>query len=560
MHSLFGLTGTPINKRDRNTFRAFGAEQDKYGYLHKYSFEESVKDRATLPINFETRPVRLKINKAEIDKIFAKITDGTTKEDQAILSQKAGQLPRLIKDKDRINDIAKDITKHFKSVVEPEGFKGQVVAYDRESCVRYKEAFDILMPPEDTAVVMTLNNSDPKSWKERFSLSDDDLDALLRRYRDPDDPLKLLIVTNRLLAGFDAPINQAMYLDKPMRDHGLLQAICRTNRPYKDKQSGLIVDYIGIFDDVVKSLKFDHRGIDQIVTNIKHLEDELPEKIEQCLGYFTDIDRQKPGYEGLAEAQSCLDDMNTRDAFAADYSILSRYWEVLSPRIATKQYIADYKWLTSVYESVQPPTGRGKLIWKRLGPKTIKMIQENIKVLEIEDDLETMIVDQNILNPTENVTHGQKPREVAIKISRRIKKHPNDPAFVKLSERLEMARERYVSKIITSIQYLKELLDIARDVVAEEQKESREKKPRDDKQALTRIFEQQNLPTTPKMIKAIVAKIDEIVKRIRFEGWQHTIAGKREVKQEITRILLQYNLHKDMELFSKIYGYIKQHY
>ena len=557
---LFGLTGTPINKRDKNTFRAFGAEQDKYGYLHKYSFEESVKDRATLPINFETRPVRLKINKTEIDKIFAKITDGTTKEDQAILSQKAGQLPRLIKDKDRINAIAKDIAKHFKSVVEPEGLKGQVVAYDRESCVLYKEAFDRLMPPEDTAVVMTLDNSDPKSWKERFSLSDYDLDALLRRYRDPDKPLKLLIVTNRLLAGFDAPINQAMYLDKPMRDHGLLQAICRTNRPYRDKQSGLIVDYIGIFDDVVKSLKFDHKGIDKIVTNIKQLEDELPEKIEQCLGYFTDIDRQKPGYEGLAEAQSYLDDMNTRDAFAADYSILSRYWEMLSPRIATKQYITDYKWLTSVYESVQPPTGRGKLIWRRLGPKTIKMIQENIKVLEIEDDLETMIVDQNILNPAENVTHRQKPREVEIKISRRIKKHPDDPAFVKLSERLEMARERYVSKIITSVQYLKDLLDIAKDVVAEEQKESREKKPRDDKQALTRIFEQQNLPTTPEMIKTIVAKIDEIVKRVRFEGWQYTIAGKREVKQEITRILLQYKLHKDKELFSKIYRYIKQHY
>jgi type I restriction enzyme, R subunit len=558
---LFGLTGTPINKRDRNTFLAFGAEQDQYGYLHKYSFEESVEDRATLPINFETRPVKLKINREEIDKIFAQITDGTTEADQAILSQKAGQLPRLIKDKDRINEIAEDIVKHFKEIVEPEGLKGQVVVYDRESCVLYKEAFDRLMQPEDTAVVMTLQNNDPQSWKERFYLSNDDLDALLRRYKDPDDPLKLLIVTSRLLAGFDAPINQAMYLDKPMKDHGLLQAICRTNRPYKNKSSGLVVDYIGVFDDVVRSLNFDQKGIDKVVSNIKQLEENLPNVIKQCLKYFPNIDRSKSGYEGLAEAQLCIEDSKTRDEFAADYSVLSRYWETLSPRIVTKQYIADYKWLTSVYESIQPPTGHGRLIWKRLGPKTIQIIQDNIKVLEIEDNLETLIVDQNILKSAEKGMSMQKPKQIELKIVRRIKKHRNNPIFVKLGERLEMARERYINRIINSVQYLKELLEIAKEVVAEEQKEFGKEKPiEDDRQALTRIFEQQNLPTPPEMIKRIVTEIDEIVKKVRFEGWQHTIAGEREIKQEITRILLRHKLHKDKELFTKIYDYIKQHY
>ena len=417
------------------------------------------------------------------------------------------------------------------------------------------------MQPEDTAVVMTLQNTDPQSWKDRFYLSDDDLDILLRRYKDPDDPLKLLIVTSRLLAGFDAPINQAMYLDKPMKDHGLLQAICRTNRPYKDKPSGLVVDYIGVFDDVVRSLNFDQKGMDRVVSNIKQLEEDLPNKIKQCLRYFPNVDRSKPGYEGLAAAQLCVEDSKASDEFAADYSVLLRYWETLSPRIITKQYITDYKWLTSVYESIQPPTGRGRLIWKRLGPKTIQMIQENIKVLEIEDDLETLIVDQNILKSAEKGLSTQKPKEVEIKIARRIRKYRNNPIFVKLGERLEMARERYVSRIINSVQYLKELLDIAKDAVAEEQKEFGKKRPiQEDKQALTRIFEQQNLPTPPEMIKKIVTEIDEIVKKVRFEGWQNTIAGEREIKQEITRILLRYRLHKDRELFSKIYEYIKQYY
>ena len=555
---LFGLTGTPINRRDRNTFAAFGAEQDEYGYLHKYSFEESVNDGATLPINFETRSVNLRINKEEIDRIFAQITDGTTEKDQAILSQKAGQLPRLIKDRDRINDIARDIARHFRDVVEPEGLKGQVVAYDRESCVLYKEALNKAMPPEESAVVMTIQNDDPQSWKERFALSDDELDALLRRYRNPDDPLKLLIVTSRLLAGFDAPINQAMYLDKPMRDHGLLQAICRTNRPYANKSHGLVVDYIGVFDDVVKSLNFDHKGVDRIVSNINQLEQDLPEKIDNCLKYFP-IDREKSGYEGLAEAQLCLDDSNTRDKFAADYSVLARYWETLSPRISTLQHVKDYKWLSSVYESIQPPTGHGRLIWKRLGSKTIKMIQDNIKVLDIDNDLETLIVSPDILESAKQDIPRQKPKQVELKIIKRLKRHQGDPVFIKLGKRLEEAREQYITRIISSIQYLKTLLEIAKEVVAEENRGKRKQKL-DDKQALTRIFEQQNLPTTSEIIRKIVSDIDDIVKKVRFEDWQHTIAGERQIKQEITRVLLRHRLHRDEDLFSKIYGYIREHY
>ena len=558
---LFGLTGTPINKRDKNTFLAFGAEQDQHGYLHKYSFEESVEDGATLPINFETRPVKIKIDTKEIDKIFSQITDGVSEEDQAILSQKAGQLPRLIKDKDRIGEIAKDIVKHFKEFVEPEGLKGQIVVYDRESCVLYKDALDKLLPHEDTAVVMTLQNNDPPSWKERFQLSDDQLEELLKRYRDPDDPLKLLIVTSKLLAGFDAPINQAMYLDKPMKDHGLLQAICRTNRPYKNKPCGLIVDYIGVFDNVVKSLNFDHKGIDKVVSNIKQLESELPQKIQQCLKYFSKIDRTKLDYVGLAAAQQCVDDPELQDAFALDYSILTRYWEILSPRIITKQHISDYRWLTSVYESIQPPTGRSRLIWKRLGAKTIQMIQDHIKVLEIQNDLDTLVVDQNILQSVEQGTSSQNPKLVELKIARRIKKYQNNPAFVKLGERLEKARERYVQRTFTSVQYLKELLDIAKDTVAEEKKElGKPRAKEDEKEALTRIFENSDIRETSDTVKKIVHEIDDIVKKIRFEGWQFTISGERQIKQDVTRVLLKYKLHKDKDLFKKIYQYIKEHY
>ena len=558
---LFGLTGTPINKRDKNTFLAFGAEQDENGYMHRYSFEESVVDGATLPINFEPRLVKIRIDRKEIDKAFDQITDGLSDSDQHILSQKAGQLPRLIKDKDRIAAIAEDISKHYKEYIEPEGLKGQVVAYDRESCTLYKKALDQHMPLEDTAIVMTMAKGDPPEWRDNYELTSDELDALLRRYKDPDDPLKLLIVTSKLLTGFDAPINQVMYLDKPMKDHGLLQAICRTNRPYPNKNNGLIVDYIGVFDDAAKNLKFDYKGVDKVITNIEDLAKNMSTIVQNCLKYFKGVDRSVGGYEGLALAQNCINTVTLQDEFAADYSVLSRYWEILSPRFSTKPYAEDYKWLSAVYESVQAPTGRGRLIWKRLGSKTTEMVQEHIRVLEIQNDLDTLIVDEKILNSIKTGESPPDPKLVEIKIVRRLRRHGNNPKFIALGERLEKARDRYLKRLIDSIEFLKELLEIAKDLVVEEQKDTLEPKVKpNEKEALTRIFEESNIEKAPEVIKQIVSDIDDIVKKIRFEGWQFTIAGERQIKQEITRVLLKQKLHKEKELFEKAYDYIKQHY
>ena len=228
---LFGLTGTPINKRDRNTFWAFGAEEDQGGYLSRYSFDQSIIDKATLPIYFEPRPVELKINAEEIDKLFDELTDQLSDYEKAELSKRAGKFGALLKVPDRVYKVCNNIMEHYKLHIEPNGFKGQVVVFDREACDIYKKEFDKIMNPEETAVVMTVQPNE--EHYKRYYLTDDELERLLDRFRDPKDPLKLLIVTSKLLTGFDAPINQSMYLDKPMKDHTLLQAICRV----KDRKS-----------------------------------------------------------------------------------------------------------------------------------------------------------------------------------------------------------------------------------------------------------------------------------------------------------------------------------
>jgi len=565
---LFGLTGTPINKRDRNTFWAFGAEEDERGYMSLYSFADSVRDGATLPLHFEARMLNLRVDREAIDEAFESLTGRLTDEDQDQLAKRAAKLAVLVKSPDRVGRICEDIATHFRAKVEPNGFKAQVVVFDREACLLYKEELDRLLGPEASAVVMDPSKGSAGSWRplyekwqEHFTRGKDEEERLLDRFRDPADPLKVLIVTAKLLTGFDAPILQAMYLDKPLRDHNLLQAICRTNRTYPDKTHGLVVDYLGIFDDVQEALDFDEKSVQAVISNLDKLKAALPAAVETCLTYFPGVDRTVAGYEGLLLAQDCLPDDDVRDNFAADYSVLGRHWEALAPDAVLAPYSTDYKWLTQVYESVQPPSGQGKVLWHALGAKTVELIQENVHVEIVRDDLDTLVLDAEVL---EDLLHDPEPekkaKEVELKILRRLRKHGGEKQFIELGERLEALRDRHEQGLLHSLEYLKALAELARDVVEVE----REVVPEDEhdlgKAALTELFETTKTPDTPVIVERIVADIDSIVEKVRFPEWQHTDEGERTVKQALRRALLDYKLHRDQELFEKAYGYIKQYY
>src|SRR5439155_10194242 len=162
---LFGLTGTPINKRDRNTFYAFGSDEDEQGYMSRYSFEESIRDKATLPLHFEPRLVHLHVEKEQLNEAFAEITGHLSEEEYSTLTQQAAKIGVLVKNPERIRAVVKDIVAHYQSKVEPNAFKAQVVCYDRQACVLYKQAIDDLLPEEASAVVMTVNSGEPE-YKE----------------------------------------------------------------------------------------------------------------------------------------------------------------------------------------------------------------------------------------------------------------------------------------------------------------------------------------------------------------------------------------------------------
>jgi type I restriction enzyme R subunit len=280
----------------------------------------------------------------------------------------------------------------------------------------------------------------------------------------------------------------------------------------------------------------------------------------KCLDYFPGVDRTMSGYEGLLVAQECLPDNNTRDAFAADFSALNQLWEAISPDPILAGYEDDYSWLSQVYESVKPPSGQGALLWHTLGAKTLELIHENIHVEALRDDLDTLVLDADFLAELIDNPDPGKTKEIEIKIVARLRKHPKHPRFIQLGQRLEELKDRLEQGLLTSVEYLKLLLEIAREVVQAEKESDPAEERLSAKAALTELFYEIRTDATPQIVERIVNDIDDIVRVVRFPGWQQTMAGEREVKKALRKTLLKYKLHKEQDLFDRAFAYIREYY
>lgn len=560
---LFGLTGTPINKAERNTFWAFGANEDEGGYMTRYSFQDSLRDKATLQLHFEPRLLDIHVEKELIDAEFDLMTGELSETDRANLVKKAAKMSAFLKSPERVRMIVADIVKHFNEKVDPYGFKALIVTPDRFACDQYKQELDKIISPEASAVVISTGGKGEADsvLKQKYEMTKDTQERLLDDFRNPEHPLKFLIVTAKLLTGFDAPILQCMYLDKSLKDHNLLQAICRTNRVYKDKNHGLIVDYYGVFDDVAKALEFDDASVRKVITNINELKAKFKEAIDKCLSHFYGIDRSVGGYEGLLLAQDCLNTDKKRDRFAADFDGLSHMWETLSPDPILDSFQKDYTWLSQVYESVRPASSdTGRLLWHALGAQTMKLIHAHIQVDKVNDNLEKIVLNAEVIEDLMQKADKKKTVTIIMELGKRLAKHQHDPRFVELGKRLEELRDKAERGLINSVEFLKQLIEIAKETVAAE-KEVETPENRDvAKSALTELFLEMKTEQTPAIVERIVNDIDEIVKIVRFQGWQSTAAGEREVKQALRKTLFKYALHKEEALFDRAYEYIRQYY
>ena len=256
--SFVGFTGTPIELEDANTRAVFG------DYISIYDIQRSVEDGATVPIHYESRLAKLELDDAErpaIDPDFEEATEGEEVERKERLKTKWAQLEAIVGAEKRVRQVAEDIVEHFEQRLEALDGKAMVVCMSRRICVDLYKELVRLRPDwhdDDDAkgsikVVMTGSASDPPEWQQHVR-NKARREALANRFRDSDDPFRIVLVRDMWLTGFDAPSLHTMYLDKPMRGHGLMQAIARVNRVFKDKPGGLVVDYLGLANDLRQAL------------------------------------------------------------------------------------------------------------------------------------------------------------------------------------------------------------------------------------------------------------------------------------------------------------------
>ena len=297
--SFIGFTGTPIEKTDANTRAVFG------DYISIYDIQRAVTDGATVPIYYESRLAKLELKETErprIDPEFEEATEGEEVERKEKLKTKWAQLEAVVGSENRIKLIARDLVDHFENRLAALEGKGMVVCMSRRICVDLYNAIAKLRPDwargaDDQGsmkVIMTGSATDPLEWQQHIRNKKRREDMALR-FRTAKDPFRLVIVRDMWLTGFDAPSLHTMYVDKPMRSHGLMQAIARVNRVFKDKPGGLVVDYLGLADELKKALATytESGGTGKTALDQAEAVAVMLEKYEVCLGLFHGLDWSK---------------------------------------------------------------------------------------------------------------------------------------------------------------------------------------------------------------------------------------------------------------------------
>ncbi len=407
----FGFTGTPVKKDDLDTFQNFGAPGE--AYLDKYGIEDAVRDGATVPILYTGRMTQWHLRDKELDSMFDHAFAGESDEMIAELIKRGvtkGDVARL---KPRIRYIASDIWIHFRETALADGFKAQIVAVDRQACVAYKEALDAVIARyhveslgHDEATAQALaeemsvciyspgqHDADQKPELVRYQLDEKQTKEAIKAFKEPDTPLKFIIVCNKLLTGFDAPIEQVMYLDNPLTDHNLLQAIARTNRRYgATKEYGLVVDYVGIsakLGDALSAYRKEDvsgalRNHDLLADALKVAHREVMDLVRQ-VDWPSDPDKrvEVDGENVKAAVIAAIEHLGSEDRwyiFRAKADGFIRAYQALTPdpRVLTYQY--DLKFVAACmpygkmrFEQVE------EIDWRRYSKKVQQMLAEHLK-------------------------------------------------------------------------------------------------------------------------------------------------------------------------------------
>jgi type I restriction enzyme R subunit len=473
--TYLGFTGTPIDRtaHGQGTFKVFGADDAK-GYLDKYSIRESIRDGTTVPIHYALAPNELRVDRDTLEREFLGLAEAQGVSDIAELNkvlEKAVTLRNMLKSAGRVEKVAAFVAEHFKASIEPMGYKAFVVAVDREACCLVKDALDRHLPPSYSRVVISGQGKRDPGLLRKFHLTDDAEKAVRKAFRQPDALPKILIVTEKLLTGFDAPHLYGLYLDKPMRDHVLLQAIARVNRPYEDpagrrKPCGFILDFVGVFENLERALAFDSRDVSGVIESVDVLRRLFEQTMAQGRRDYLPIVSGRTGDKAVEVLLEHFRDKEARQSFYTFYRELRDTYEILSPDPFLRPFMADYRNLAEMFYILRSRYDRGALVDREFQRKTALLVREHTAADEFAQPTRVHRLDAESL---EALAAEHKP--ATVKVFNLLKavhglvheKAAVQPYLFSIGERAEAVAQAYEARQITA----REALEALQRLVAE---------------------------------------------------------------------------------------------
>lgn len=560
---FFALTGTPVSKpqHGRDTYREFGYPPDDL-YLDRYFIVDSIRDGFTVKIVYQPRLEHLHLKKdlleAFLEIELEEIPEQARDEVEERLKKRLNPVNVFLENEDRIETIAEDIAGHFKENADGK-FKAMVVAASRKACTTYYEKLSELLPEKYLEVVMTPSREREdiltyvREARERYA--GEDFETIVKNaiedFKEEEFP-KILIVTDMLLTGFDAPILQYMYLDKPLKEHRLLQAIARTNRPYKDlKKAGVIIDYVGILKEFKRALEiYSKEDIKDVLTDFESLKKEFVLLIKEIENIFEDISLDYERDTLLKAVEILTSDVKKEAEFIEKYRNLRKVFELLGPDEVKLEYFDIYKWITAIYTYymkvvIREGTSVDFYVNKFYG-KTVKFVHKSTEIEKLDKELPMIEFDENFLEKLEEKVKSKKEKAANILFTLQrmvlVDKHKS-PIYESLVDRVEKMMKLWKQKTKDYELIYSEGVS-AFDALNSLQSKQKEFGLNDVEYAMLLSLEQ-DLGEEEKLVDK-VKELSSQLKESMFSGWVLQTTARKGIERDIRRFVrgfkTKYNL------------------
>ena len=534
--TFIAFTGTPIDKKDRNTLQEFGS------YIHKYPIAQSVRDKATVPIFYESRDLeKFGVLGNSIDTLFQRYFSHYSPEEQEKIKSRYATLETVASAPKRISEIALDLVQHFESVIHINGFKGQIVTVNRETAVRYKAELDKLNAPESVVIFTSSHNDKAELAAHRTTTAE--RKQLINRFKNPDDSLSLIIVVDMLLTGFDAPIEQVMYLDAPLKEHNLLQAIARVNRPYKGKEAGFIVDYWGVSQNLSEALSlFDENELGKPMQPKKSEIPVLERHHRSVMRIFGEIKRDN--YEALLKA---IEPEDIRTKFDRAYRAFASSLNLLYPDPRALDYEPDFKWLSKIRKAASNRFRDLNLDWDDIATKVRRLIDDNLIASGIEQVINPISIldiefDRNLDTLTSDAA---KASEIAHAISYEIsQREVENPVFyASLKERLEAIIQQKQSQRIDDKEELQQLIGLKNEIRSGISTAAENLDLDKTSYAFYQLLEENKIDKA--IAEKLAPEIKDAIAKLIVVDWFNKEDVQREMRKRLRRLFLAQKIPRD---------------